>query len=91
MLVRYYSIDINNPNIIMLYNELTSGIYNIFITLAFSHCPQEPCYEPYHTHNTSIIIFNYPNSNDTTIDFVEQLYITNKNIQDDFFLISLAQ
>ena len=85
MLIRYYSIEINDQNIIMLFNELTSGIYNNFITIAFSHCPQEPCYEPSHTHYTSIIIFNYPNSNDTTIDFVEQLYITDKNIQDDFF------
>ena len=85
MLIRYYSVEINDPNIIMLFNELTSGIYNNFITIAFSHCPQEPCYEPTDTHYTSIIIFNYPSSNDTTIDFVEQLYITDKNIQDDLF------
>jgi hypothetical protein len=71
MLVRYYSIEINDPNIIMLFNELTSGIYNNFITIAFSHCPQEPCYKPTDTHYTSIIIFNYPSSNDTAIDFIE--------------------
>ncbi len=83
-LVRYYSIQTNDPNIVKFYYELVAGIYNNFITIAFSHCPQEKCEKAEDKHHSSLIIFNYPNSTDKEYDLIEELNKTNKKIENDF-------
>ena len=84
--ILYFSINIKTYNNISLYKELRLALYNNFIALTFSHS----IYEINATIATSkefyssLIIFNYPNSTDNSLDLIEQLIITNKNIENDF-------
>ena len=81
--ILYYSINIKKYNNISLYKELRLALYNNFIALTFSHY----IYENNATNKefySSLVIFNYPNSTDNSLDLIEQLIITNKKIENDF-------
>ena len=83
MEILYYSIKIKEYNYIELYKELRLALYNNFIALAFSH----NIYENNKTSNehfSSLVIFNYPNNSDNNLDLIEELYIRNKNIENDY-------
>ena len=81
--IKYYPIKIKEYNNIILYKELRLALYNDFIALTFSH----KLYQNNVTSNecySSLVIFNYPNSSDNSLDLIEQLILTNKNIENDF-------
>ena len=68
-----------------IFLNLKASLYNNFIALSFSHCPQNSCSTPAtDTHSSSLIIFNYPNSDDNSLDIIPLLYSTNKKIENDF-------
>ncbi len=81
--ILYYSIKIKNYNDILLFEDIKLGLYNNFIALTFNH----KIYENNVTNDeiySSLVIFNYPNSTDNSFDLIEQLIITNQNIENDF-------
>ena len=87
MNIRYYQIEMWSIYNIKIYFNLKLALYKNFISLAFSHCPEkeEECTSVYNNlHLTSLIIFSYPNSTDINLDIIPQLYITNKNIENEF-------
>ena len=83
MTIRYYSIKKEKLNKIKFYEELKVSLYNNFISLAFSHYLSED--DNNENKYSSLIIFNYPNSTDYSLDLIQQLFITNKNIENDYF------
>ena len=83
IIIKYYPIKIKEYNNIELYKDLKLALYNNFIALTFSHI----LYENNVTNNeyySSLVIFNYPNSTDHSLDLIEQLNLTNQNIENDF-------
>ena len=85
MNIRYYEIEMWNNHQIKIFFNIKGGLYKNFISLAFSHCPERDCTSAYsNLHYTSLIIFSYPNSTDINLDIIPQIYINNKNIENDF-------
>jgi hypothetical protein len=81
--IDYYPIKIKQYNNISLFKDLKIALYKDFIALTFSHI----LYQNNVTNNkfySSLVIFNYPNSTDNSLDLIEQLKLTNKNIENDF-------
>jgi hypothetical protein len=81
--IDYYPIKIKQYNNISLFKDLKLALYKDFIALTFSHI----LYQNNVTNNkfySSLVIFNYPNSTDNSLDLIEQLKLTNKNIENDF-------
>ena len=87
LLLKYYIISFYSTYTIKFYKDLRVFLYNDFISLAFSYCKQWQCSETSDYHYSSLIIFNYPNSTDESIDIVEYLYSSNKKIEDFIFNI----
>ena len=85
--LKYYVINFFDSYTIKFYKDLRVFLYNDFISLAFSHCNQSQCSETADSHYSSLIILNYPNSNDISIDMIQYLYSENKKIEDFFFNI----
>ena len=79
--MRYYSIEFFDSYSYKFYLDLRSFVYNDFIAVAFSHCPQRDCQAFTHKHYSSLIIFNFPNSTDQNFDLVQHLYKTNEKIE----------
>ena len=83
--IKYYQIEMYNTYKMKIFLTLKASIYNDFIALSFSHCPESSCSSPYFdNHYASLIIFNYPNSTDNNLDIIPLLYSTNKKIENDF-------
>ena len=79
MIIRYYSFEMLNEYKVKFFNDLRAFLFNNFISLAFSHCPQSQCENNEDKHFSSLIIFNYPNStSDNSIDLTQYLYLNNK-------------
>ena len=76
---RYFEVKFNNYNM-KIYLDMQLTLYNKFITIAFSYCTQDSCDSNSDEHYSSLIIFNYPNSTDSSIDLISHLNITNENI-----------
>ena len=79
--MRYYSIELFDSYSYKFYLDLRAFVYNDFIAVAFSHCPQKDCAALTHKHYSSLIIFNYPNSTDQDFDLIQHLYKTNEKIE----------
>ena len=85
MNIRYYQIEMWYNYNTKIYFNIKTALYKNFISLAFSHCSDNDCTAVYsNSHFTSLIIFSYPNSTDINLDLIPELYITNKNIENDF-------
>ena len=84
MNIRYYQIEMWNEYTSKIYLDLKCSLYKNFLSLGFSHCPKEECTSSIHLHYASLIIFSYPNSTDSSLDIIPQLYYTNKKIENDF-------
>jgi len=83
--IKYYQIEMYNTYKMKIFLTLKASIYNDFIALSFSHCPKSSCSSPYSDkHYASLIIFNYPNSENSNLDIIPLLYSTNKKIENDF-------
>ena len=76
--IRYYSIDI-----FKLYNrkillDMRSHLFNKFITLGFSYCPQDSCEsDKIGDHFSAFLIFSYPNGTDSTLNINKYLFENN--------------
>ena len=88
MNIRYFFINLFEDYTIKLYCELRLSLFNNFLVMGFSHCPQETCYEnqPDYTHYSSLIFFNYPNSSDIHLDIIDYIYRDNKDIKKDIII-----
>ena len=84
MNIRYYSIAMWNDYRQIFLFEIKSSLYNNFLSIVYSHCPQLDCNNNNHKHYSSLIIFNYPNSTDNNLDIIPELFNYNKNIENDF-------
>ena len=87
--MRYYSIEFFYSYGYKFYLDLRSFVFNDFIAVAFSHCPQGDCAAITHKHYSSLIIFNYPNSTDQDFDLIQHLYKTNEKIEN--FTLNLEE
>ena len=83
MYIRYYEIKMWEKYQQKIYLNIKATLYNNFISVAYSHCPQTEC-NSNTTHYSSLIIFNYPNSTDNSLNIIPELYYSNKNIENDF-------
>ena len=79
--MRYYSIVLFDTYSYKFYLDLRAFVYNDFIAVAFSHCPQSDCEALTRKHYSSLIIFIFPNSTDQDFDLVQYLYKTNEKIE----------
>ena len=82
MNINYYIINFFNEYSHKIYKDLRVFLYNNFISLAFSYCIKRSCENINDEYFSSLIIFNYPNSTDESIDYVEYLYNTNGKFED---------
>ena len=83
MNIRYYEIKMWEKYKHKIYLNIKAALYNTFISVTYSHCPQIECNSD-KTHYSSLIIFNYPNSTDNSLNIIPELYNSNKNIENDF-------
>ena len=85
MNIRYYQIEMFNTYTAKIFLDIKAALYKNFISIAFSNCPQSDCSISYsHLHYASLIIFSYPNRTDSDLDIIQKLYLTNKQIENDF-------
>ena len=85
MTIRYYSLNTYNDYSFQFYNEIKAALYNNFICIAFSHrhCSGTNCDNYY---SSSFLILSYANNSDNSVDLIQQLNETNKNIENDYCL-----
>ena len=84
MNIRYYKIEMWTTYKTKIFLDIKSALYKNYISLAFSHCSQIYCSDPHSDgHNSSLIIFSYPNSTDFSLDIIPLLLATNKKIEND--------
>ena len=79
MVISYYSFEMNESHRFYFYEEIKTYLYNYYISFGFSHCSS--CDEDNDIHYCLLIIFNYLNSTDKNIDFIENLSDNNKDIE----------
>ena len=84
MNIRYYSINLWDNNQLKIYQNIKASLYKNFISVVFSNCPQNLCILSSHEHYSSLVIFNYPNSTDSSLDIIPLLYSLNKKLENDF-------
>ena len=84
MNMRYYDVEMWNSHGMKIFLNIKAALYNNFISLAFSHCPQSDCSEPNDPHYSSLILFNYPNSTYINLNLIPQLISSNRKIEKDF-------
>ena len=84
MNIRYYSIAMWNDYNHIFFKEIKLSLYKNFLSIAYSHCSQLDCSSNDHIHYDSLIIFNYPNSTDNSLDIIPELFNNNKHIENDF-------
>ena len=87
LFIKYYIINFFSTYSIKFYQDIRIFSYNDFISLAFSYCNQSQCSESRDLHYSSLIIFNYPNSPDESIDLIHYLYTENERIEGFIFNI----
>ena len=81
MMQRYYKYEMFTDYQIKFFKEIRAFYFNNYISLAFSHCSTNQCSEDSDQYYSSLIIFNYPNSpKDQSVDLIEYIYSTNKQI-----------
>ena len=86
--IRYYILRTFGLYQYKFYLDLRLYIYNQFIALTSSYCNQKEC-ENGNTHNSSLIIFSYPNSTDFSKDIVDVLIEKNIFLENLIFNLSL--
>jgi len=83
MYIRYYEINMWEKHQHKIYLNIKAALYNNFISVIYNHCSQTECNK--NIHNSSLIIFNYPNSTDNSLNIIQELYNSNKNILNNFY------
>ena len=75
--IRYYSI----PSFSLYHYKILLDIrihpYKNIITFGSSFCQNDPCEEDKDQHNSSLILFSYPNATDYTLDLEKYLFDNN--------------
>ena len=69
--IKYYQIEMTIANNMKISNQLKASLYNQYISIAFTYT-----YTTSSSKRCSLIIFNYPNSEDNELDLILQLYTT---------------
>ena len=87
--IRYYSFPIYQLINYKFLSDMRSFIYNKFIMIGSSVCRQSECNDDHnHPHESSLIIFSYPNSTDVELEISEFL-LNNNDIKIDNLEIDL--
>ena len=83
--IKYYQINMWENHDQMIFSNIRINLYKQFLCIAYSHCPQSSCSSDSNDeHHSSLIIFSYPNSTESSLDIIPELYTNNKNLEDDF-------
>ncbi len=91
VVIRYYSIDIYKLNNYKFLLDMRSHLYNNFISLAFSYCPQDDCSnDKSDDHYSAFLIFSYPNGTDSRLNINKYLF-DNNNIKINNITIDLKK
>ena len=77
ILIRYYDIRIFSLYNFKIFMDLRAHLYNDFISLAFSFCPQETCDNKTDNYYSALMIFSYPNGTDTNLNITDYLFRNN--------------
>ena len=67
--IKYYEQNMKDDYNIVFHNQIITNIYNGFITIAFSHSSSSQN----GNFSSSFLILGYPNSNDCSIDIIEEI------------------
>ena len=85
MKIRYYLLEMWENHNHKIFTTLKINLYKQFLSIAYSHCPQTNCSsDGRDEHHSSLIIFGYPNSTESSLDVIPELYTKNKNLENDF-------
>ena len=88
VIIRYYDIELFNKCNYKLFMELKGHLFNNFISLAFSFCPQEICTENTEEYYSGFMIFSYPNGTDFNMNITDYL-LRNNDVKIDNLIIDL--
>ena len=79
LIVRYYSIDVFSKYNFVFFLDTRQHLYKrSFISFAFSFCRSSQCENKEDTHFAGLMIFNYPNGTDYTLNLTEY-YLENND------------
>ena len=79
IVIRYYSNDIFRLNNYKILLDMKAHLYNKFIALAFSYCPNDICKDDnVDEHFTAFLLFSYPNGTDWRLNINDYLLDNNK-------------
>ena len=85
MNIRFYSLEMWISYNHKIFKTININLYKQFLCIAYSHCPTTGCSsDGSDEHYTSLIIFGYPNSTESFLDVIPELYTKNKNLENDF-------
>ena len=77
VIIRYYDIKIFSLYNFKIFMDLRAHLYNDFISLAFSFCPQETCDNKTDNYYSAFMILSYPNGTDTNLNITDYLFRNN--------------
>ena len=81
MNMKYYIISNKDIFHFIIYKEIKLSLFNNeYIAFGSSICFSDRCSNDEDEHNSSFLIFNYPNSTDVEIDLIDKIYETNQEI-----------
>ena len=81
MNMKYYMISNKDIFHFLIYKEIKLSLFNNeYIAFGSSICFSDRCSNDEDEHNSSFLIFNYPNSTDVEIDLMEKIFEVNKEI-----------
>ena len=86
MNIRYYLLNMwDNDRYHKIFLDIKISLYKNSLCIAYSHCPSTSCSKASsHDHYSSLIIFGYPNSTESSLDVIPELFTNNKNLENDY-------
>ena len=91
VIVRYYMINIYKLYKHKILLDMRGHLYNKFVALAFSYCPQDNCYtDKSGDHFSAFLLFSYPNGTDTQLN-INNYLLNNNNSKIDNIILDLKE
>ena len=85
MKISHYILEMWQSHNHKIFSTIKINLYKQFLSIAYSHCPQVDCSsDGRDEHHCSLIILGYPNSTESSLDVIPELYNNNKNLENDY-------
>jgi len=85
MNISHYILEMWESHHHKIFTTIKINLYKQFLSIAYSHCPQANCSsDGRDEHHCSLIILGYPNSTESSLDVIPELYNNNKNLENDY-------